>query len=84
MVLTWSTSLTEHWGVFWYQVYQARLWERLLTLRGLLSDSIYVLEAEPGKIDIKRREPGILFSLLQVDSLFKLAILTSLSNFVSI
>ena len=35
------------------------------------------LEAEPGKLDIKRREPGILFISLQIDSLFKLVILTS-------
>ena len=48
-------------SVFWYQVYQARLWECLLTSRGLPSDSTCVLKAEPGKLDIKRREPGILF-----------------------
>ena len=33
----------------------------MLTLRGLPSDSTGVLKAEPGKLDIKRREPGILF-----------------------
>ena len=55
-------------SAFWYQVYQARLWERLLTSRGLPSDSTCVLKAEPGKLDIKRREPGILFiSLLIVE-----------------
>ena len=43
-----------------------------------------ILEAEPGKLDIKRCEPGILFISLQVDSLFKLVIMTSLSSFVSI
>ena len=48
-------------SVFCYQVYQARLQERLLTSRGLPSDSTSVLKAEPGKLDIKRREPGILF-----------------------
>ena len=35
--------------------------ERLLTSRALPSDSTCVLEAEPGKLDINRREPGILF-----------------------
>ena len=45
-------------SVFRYQVYQA---ERLLTSRGLPSDSLCVVKAEPGKLDIKRREPGILF-----------------------
>ena len=40
----------------------------MLTSRGLPSDSPYVLKAEPGKLDIKRREPGIL--------LLKLAIMT--------
>ena len=49
------------WGVFWYQVYQARLWERLLTSRSLPSYPTSVLEAEPGKLDIKRCQPGILF-----------------------
>ena len=41
-------------------------------------------QTEPGKLDIKRREPGILSISLQVDSLFKLAIMTSLSSFKSI
>ena len=48
-------------SAFLYQDYQAMLRERLLTSRGLPSDSICVLEAEPGKLDIKRHEPGILF-----------------------
>ena len=63
-------------SVFWYQVYQARLWERLLTSRGLPSDSKCVLKAEPGKLDIKRRDLGILLISLQADSPFKLAIMT--------
>ena len=33
----------------------------LVESRGLLSDSACVLDAEPGKLDITRREPGILF-----------------------
>ena len=33
-------------------------------------------KAEPGKLDIKRREPGILFISLPIVSLFKLAIMT--------
>ena len=57
-----------------------RLRERLLTSRGLPSDSAYVLEAEAGKLDIKSLEPGILFISLQVDLLFKLAIMMSLSS----
>ena len=44
--------------------------------QGLPSDSTCVLEADPGKLDIKRRKPGILFISLQADSLFKLAIMT--------
>ena len=35
----------------------------MLTSRGLPSDSTCVLKAEPGKLDIKRREPGILLSV---------------------
>ena len=37
-------------------------------------DSTWVLEAEPGKLDIKRCEPGILFISLQVGTLFKLVV----------
>ena len=44
--------------------------------RGLLSDSTCVLKAEPGKLDIKRCEPSIVFISLQVVSPFKLAIMT--------
>ena len=55
-------------SVFWYQVYQAKLWERLLTSRGFPSDLTCVLKAEPGKLDIKRREPGILFITLPIAS----------------
>ena len=32
-----------------------------VTSRGLPSNSTCVLKVEPGKLDIKRREPGILF-----------------------
>ena len=38
----------------------------MLTLRGLPSDSTCVLQAEPGKLDIKRCEPGILFISLPI------------------
>ena len=48
------------------------------------SYSTCVLEAEPGKLDIKRRKPAILFISLSVGSLFKLTIMTQLSIFVSI
>ena len=41
----------------------------------LPSDSTCVLKAEPGKLGIKIREPGILSISLQADSLFKLAIM---------
>ena len=71
-------------SVFWYQVYQARLRECLLTLRGLLSNSTCILKAEPGKLDLKRCEPGILFISLQAESLFKLAVIMYLLIFVLI
>ena len=45
-------------------------------LRGFLSDSTCVLEAEPGKLDIKRCELGILFISLQVGSIFEIEIMT--------
>ena len=38
----------------------------MLTSRGLPSDSTCVLKAEPGKLDIKRRESGILFISLSI------------------
>ena len=38
----------------------------MLTLRGLPSDSTCLLKAEPGKLAIKRREPGILFTSLPI------------------
>ena len=63
-------------SVIWYQVYQARLWERLLTSQGLPSDLKCLLKAEPSKLDSKRREPGIPFINLPIVSLFKLAIMT--------
>ena len=60
-------------GVFRYQVYQARLNECLLTSRGLPINSTSVLRAKPGKLDIKRREHGILFISLPISSLLKSA-----------
>ena len=53
-------------SVFCYQVYQAKIKEHLLNCQTLLSDSTCVPEAEPGKLDIKRREPGILFICLPI------------------
>ena len=42
----------------------------IVELQGLPSDSTCVLEAEPGKLDIKRCEPGIQFISLQVVYMF--------------
>ena len=47
--------------VFWYQVYQARLWERMLNRSASLAMSTSVLKALPGKLDIKRHSPSILY-----------------------
>ena len=38
----------------------------MLTSQGLPSDSTCVLKAEPGKLVIKRREPGIIFISLPI------------------
>ena len=70
--------------VFLYQVYQTKLLERLLTSRGLPSDSTYVRKAVPGKLDVIGSKPDILFISLPTDSLFKLAIMTLFSIFVLI
>ena len=43
-----------------YKVNKARLGECLLNYKALLRDSACILEALPGKLDIKRPEPGIL------------------------
>ena len=40
-----------------------------MTAHGMPSDSTCVLKAKPGKLDIKRREPGILFISLPIVSL---------------
>ena len=52
----------------------------LVELQGLPSDSTCFLIAEPGKLDIKSCEPGILF----ISLLFKLEIMTLLSSFLMI
>ena len=44
----------------------------LVVSRGKLAISTRVLVAEPGKFDIKRREPGILYIRLQVGSNYRL------------
>ena len=49
-----------------------------------LSVSTCVLEAEPGKLDIKRHKPGVLFIRLTFVSLFNLAIMALFSIFVLI
>ena len=54
----------------------------MLTSQDLPSDLTCVFKAEPGKLDIKIYEPGILFISLPVVSLFKLAIMKKFSIFV--
>ena len=50
--------------VFWYQVYQARLWERMLNRSASLVMSTSILKALTGKLDIKRHSPSFLYILL--------------------
>ena len=61
-------------------IYKERILGECLLISSLpgkaLRGALIVRLAEPGKLDIKRREPGILFISLQVLSLFKLAIMT--------
>ena len=45
-------------------------------LETLFFHPICDLEAEPGKLDIKIREHGILFISVRISSLFKMAIMT--------
>ena len=59
--------------------------DRLLNCEGSrAANSTCVLKSEPGKLDIKRRESGILFISLQVGLMFKLVIMTLLLMLVSI
>ena len=61
-VQQWVNWLIEYQvRVFWYQVYQARLWERMLNRSTSLAMSTNVLKALPGKLDIKRHSPSILY-----------------------
>ena len=48
----------------------------LVEPQGLPRSSTCILGAEPGKFDIKRREPDILFISLHIASFFKLAIMS--------
>ena len=54
-VAEWFMKMQEH--MYMYTEGQTALVES----RGLSRDSTCVLKANPGKLDIKRREPGILF-----------------------
>ena len=47
----------------------------LVDITRVADDSTCVLKAAPGKLDIKRREPGILFISLPIGFLFELAIM---------
>ena len=55
---------------------QGKASKMLVESQGLSSNSTSDLEADPGKLDIKRHEPGILVISLQVCSLFELEIMT--------
>ena len=48
----------------------------MLTLQGLPSASTCLLKAGPGKLNIKRRKPGIPFISLPIVSIFTLSIMT--------
>ena len=53
--------------VFWYQVYQARLWEWILNRSASLAMSTSILKALPGKLDIK--STNLVFSIYMVYTL---------------
>ena len=57
---TWNRQREYQVRVFWHQVYQARLRERMLNRSASLAMSTSVLEALPGKLDIKKHSPSIL------------------------
>ena len=53
--------------VFWYQVYQARLWESMLNRSASLAMSTSILKALPGKLHIKRHSPSILYQFVECE-----------------
>ena len=61
--LVWRVKQWVNWyieyqvRVFWYQIYQARLWERLLNRSASLAMSTSVLKALLGKLDTKWHSP---------------------------
>ena len=67
--LVWRVKQWVNWyieyqvRVFWYQVYQARLWERMLNRSASLAMSTSIPKALPCKFDIKRHSPSILYVL---------------------
>ena len=71
-------------SVFFISSFPGKASRKPNEMRGLPSYSTCVLEAEPGKLDIKRSKPAILFISLSVGSLFKLTIMSYLSIFMSI
>ena len=70
--------------MFYIQLNNCSVMSEHFVFRGLPNDSTSVLKAEPGKLYIKRRKPGILFISLAVVSLFRLAIMTLFLMFVLI
>ena len=50
--------------IFWYQVYQARLWERMLNRWASHVMSTSILKTLPGKLDIRIHSPSILYIVM--------------------
>ena len=53
----------------------------MLNGEALPSNLLPILKAESGKLDIKRRKPGILFISLPLCAIFEFMIITKLSIF---
>ena len=55
-------------------IYHTRLRERLLNRQSAARFNMHY-KAEPGKLDMKRQEPGLLYISLPAGSLFKLTVM---------
>ena len=87
VIASWKSETMDKLNrVFWYQVYQAKLLERMLNRSASLAMSTSVLNALPEKLDIKRYSPSILYLLCiksRATGLRKLSFLAGLATILN-
>ena len=76
LIASLTTEIMLNWlieyqaRVFWYQVYQAQLWERMLKHSASLAMSTSILKALSGKLDIKKHSPTVVPTKSDSDVVF--------------